>query len=271
MILPEDQFPRLALLLPQGYGSAVDQREIIEGFLEFLNTTEPGGAVAPILDRYQTHLESTMGSDEAAKAMSVSMGYMNQSTEVWPILFDLIYSSGNVTFRTEPNELLVRAIEGIEPGTAIDVAMGQGRNAVYLASQGWSVTGVDISPVGVERAVMEARGLGTSINAVCADIFTLDYGERDWDLMVFTYTPVHLVDPGVVGRIRRGLSSNGTVVIESFASSSDTPIRRPVDIDPGELRRVWSEFDFPIFEDVDAVPDWDQEPRRVIRAVATQA
>ncbi|MGA7281700.1 MAG: class I SAM-dependent methyltransferase [Acidimicrobiia bacterium] len=248
----------------------MNQHDIIDGFLEFLRNTAPAGEVGPILRRYQDHLEATLSPEDAEAAMAVSLRHMNQSTEVWPIMFDLIYSSGQVTFRAEPNELLTRAIEGLEPGTAIDVAMGQGRNAVYLATKGWAVTGVDISPVGVESAAVEAQARGTSIDATCADIFNYDYGDGVWDLMVFTYTPVHLDDPDVVAGIRRGLKSQGLVVIESFVSLVDTPMRRPVDIDPDELRRVWSEFDFPIFEDVDAIPDWDHEPRRVIRAVATK-
>src|SRR5687767_2540931 len=57
-------------------------------------------------------------------------------------LYDGVYATAP-TFNIEPNKLLADAVKGRKPGKALDVAMGQGRNSVYLASQGWSVTGFD--------------------------------------------------------------------------------------------------------------------------------
>src|SRR5258708_5913914 len=48
-------------------------------------------------------------------------------------------------YNPEPNEFLVEMVRARKPGFALDVAMGQGRNALYLASKGWRVTGIDIS------------------------------------------------------------------------------------------------------------------------------
>src|SRR5260370_7214959 len=70
--------------------------------------------------------------------------------------YDKIYSTERETFSAEPNAFLVRMISGRNPGRALDVAMGQGRNSIWLASQGWSVMGFDISPVGIEQAQGEA-------------------------------------------------------------------------------------------------------------------
>ena len=61
--------------------------------------------------------------------------------------YDKIYSTERETFSAEPNAFLVRMISGRKPGRALDVAMGQGRNSIWLASQGWSVMGFDVSPV----------------------------------------------------------------------------------------------------------------------------
>ena len=66
--------------------------------------------------------------------------------------YDEIYSSSSETFSAEPNHFLIRMMTGRKTGRALDVAMGQGRNAIWLAEHGWSVTGFDISPVAVAQA-----------------------------------------------------------------------------------------------------------------------
>ena len=53
--------------------------------------------------------------------------------------------------RGEPNRFLVEAVVGLEPGTALDLAAGSGRNAVWLAGLGWSVTAVDWSDVAIDQ------------------------------------------------------------------------------------------------------------------------
>jgi 2-polyprenyl-3-methyl-5-hydroxy-6-metoxy-1,4-benzoquinol methylase len=62
------------------------------------------------------------------------------------------YFHNDVGFEKQPNRLLVDAVAKRKPGRALDVAMGQGRNALYLASRGWKVTGVNFSDEGVRAA-----------------------------------------------------------------------------------------------------------------------
>jgi len=57
-------------------------------------------------------------------------------------------------------------------------------------------------------------------------------------------------------------------VIESFASDATARGRRPVDIDPAELRRAFAEFRIVRFEDAEEVPDWDPQKTRLVRMVA---
>jgi len=52
---------------------------------------------------------------------------------------------------SSPNQFLVSEVAGLPPGRAADLACGEGRNAVWLADQGWQVTGVDFSPVGLAK------------------------------------------------------------------------------------------------------------------------
>ncbi len=77
--------------------------------------------------------------------------------------YNEIYASEPETFSHEPNTFLVRMIQGRKPGRALDVAMGQGRNKLWLASQGWQVTGFDVSDVAVEEARKQAKVRGLNI------------------------------------------------------------------------------------------------------------
>jgi SAM-dependent methyltransferase len=84
----------------------------------------------------------------------------------------------------EPDSELKRLVEGLTPGTAVDLGAGNGRNAVWLAQGGWSVTCVDASPVGLEQAAQRAETLGTHITIEVADLRTWEPGQRRFDLVV---------------------------------------------------------------------------------------
>ena len=67
-------------------------------------------------------------------------------------------------FNHNPNAFLVECVRNRKPGKALDVGMGSGRNALYLASHGWDVTGFDIADVGVVQARKKAKTLGVRLN-----------------------------------------------------------------------------------------------------------
>ena len=80
-------------------------------------------------------------------------------------------------FNHKPNQTLVDAVKGKKPGTALDIAMGQGRNALFLATQGWKVTGIDISDKGIALAREEAAKLKVKLYTVQSDIDKYDLGK----------------------------------------------------------------------------------------------
>src|SRR3954465_1345961 len=102
-----------------------------------------------------------------------------------------IYSDGveQATFNHAPNAFLVEFAKTLMPGRALDVGMGQGRNSIYLAQQGWQVTGFDLSDAGVKLAREQAAKLQLRVTAVVADAAAYDFGEAQWDLIVFSYVP----------------------------------------------------------------------------------
>ena len=78
---------------------------------------------------------------------------------------------------TEPDRELVELVGPLEPGAAVDLGCGTGRNALWLASRGWRVTGVDSSRVGLEIADGRARDQGLAATWVLADLMAYSPGE----------------------------------------------------------------------------------------------
>ena len=83
---------------------------------------------------------------------------------------------------TSQSRLLVEAIRERKPGRALDLGMGEGRNAIYLAQRGWQVTGVDLSDVGVTQAKKHAAQVGVSLDAVLDGLDHYDFGRNRWAL-----------------------------------------------------------------------------------------
>jgi methylase of polypeptide subunit release factors len=97
------------------------------------------------------------------------------------------FSDPAPAFNPNPSRLLVEAIRGRKPGAAVDLGMGQGRNAIYLAQQGWQTTGVDLSDVAVRQASARARQSGLHLTAVIDSLDHFDMGSRRWDLIALFY------------------------------------------------------------------------------------
>lgn len=84
--------------------------------------------------------------------------------------WDRRYEGEELLWRADPNRFLVEATADLEPGTAVDVACGEGRNAIWLAERGWQATGVDFSPVALAKAGRLAESRGVHVEWVEADI-----------------------------------------------------------------------------------------------------
>lgn len=248
-------------------GQNVDERAW-QRFLQWLPSNPPTDNPAPIFARYREHLLATEPAAAADQQLAVVRRMLRARTDGWRVMFNMIYAHANPGFSVQPNAALVEAVKQSKPGRALDVGMGQGRNSVFLALKGWDVTGFDISDEGLNVARKNAVRAGVKINAVLQSNDEFDFGSARWDLIVVTYEPVPLADAGYVRRLGESLRPGGLIVIESFASDSSSPNRRPVDIDPQALRRAFGEFRILRFEDKVAMPDWGKEQTRLVRLVA---
>lgn len=195
---------------------------------------------------------------------------MRARTDGWRLIFDNIYAHRTPGFTTQPTALLVSAVRDRPPGRALDIGMGQGRNAVFLATQGWTVTGFDLSDAGMAIARENAARAGVTIEAVRSSEQDFDYGESRWDLVVFTYEPFPITADAYVARLERAMRPGARIVIESFSEPEGKPNRTATAIDPDRLLSAFRPLRIVRFEDDVGAPDWthwDRQPR-VVRLIA---
>jgi SAM-dependent methyltransferase len=187
--------------------------------------------------------------------------------ELMPRFFDRTYKSGAPRFNPEPNAWLVENVKGLAPGRALDVDMGQGRNAVFLARAGWAVTGFDSSKEGVAVARRAARAAGVKLTAVVEKHEDFDYGRERWDLVVMTYAWVDVRGP-LMRRIVDSLKPGGRLVYEQMVEMSGGEGAAPWLPRPGEAARIFTPLRVLRNEEVTARADWSWRPERLVRLVA---
>jgi SAM-dependent methyltransferase len=104
--------------------------------------------------------------------------------------WDARYAAEPTLWGTDPNQYVRARLAGDEPGRVVDLACGNGRNAVWLARRGWQVTGVDISGVALERARERANELGVEVEWVHGDVRTWEpAGPVDVVLVAYLHLP----------------------------------------------------------------------------------
>lgn len=101
--------------------------------------------------------------------------------------WDERYEEKELVWPAEPNTFLPPIVDTLEVGSALDLACGEGRNAIWLARQGWDVTGVDFSAVGIGKARKLAGD--SHVDWVVADVTSYE-PDRKFDLVMIVY--VHL-------------------------------------------------------------------------------
>jgi len=113
-------------------------------------------------------------------------------------------------YNHNPNAFLMSLVADRRPGVALDYAMGEGRNALYLAKLGWDVYGFDQSAVAVGTAQKRARQLGLTIHTEAVPDSGYDFGENRFDLIVFSWAMPQVDAKKVVDALKPG----GVVVME---------------------------------------------------------
>lgn len=125
-----------------------------------------------------------------------------------------LYEEKELVWSADPNEFLVDEVADLSPGRALDVGAGEGRNAIWLAEQGWTVTAVDFAKAGLDKARRIAASRSVEVDLVHADVTEYRPPQADFDLVILLY--LHLPWPemqSVLERAREALASGGTLVV----------------------------------------------------------
>jgi SAM-dependent methyltransferase len=253
---------------PTGQSSTPSQPtdvQIYEAFRAWVSTL-PRDEQPGAMQRYEKVLaDQGVAAAEAQRRIRV-IREQGQRLEVdrW----NRILTAPDPTFNTNPNAFLVRMIQGRRPGTALDVGMGQGRNAIYLAQQGWTVTGFDPADKAVAAALADAQKAGVKLTTAIVGDEAFDFGQNRWDLIVLSYVGLrHLVD-----KVRNSLKPGGLVVIEAFHRDAleQGSIGSGVVFDTNELLKVFDGLRIVHYEDTTAPGDFGlaKGETRVVRLAA---
>jgi hypothetical protein len=162
-------------------------------------------------------------------------------------------------FNTEPNQLLTRVVSKLTPGSALDLAMGQGRNALYLASEGWRVTGVDFSAEATRQAQEQAEARELELEIVQQDINTFDFGVAKYDLVTMIYATDNV---DWIARSQRSLKRGGVFVYEFFQTDGEG-------LDSVRMAALFREgFEILQNEVIRGTPDWARNQATLLQFVA---
>ncbi len=126
--------------------------------------------------------------------------------------WDARYASTDLLWGHGPNRFVRAELDGLEPGRALDLACGEGRNAIWLAEQGWQVTGIDFSPVAIDRARRLAAERGVSARFEVGNALTAS--EQDMSLVVLAYLQLPPEERSAAVAIARdALAPGGTFLL----------------------------------------------------------
>lgn len=170
----------------------------------------------------------------------------------WDAKYSIKETEGTVL--NPPDDWLFQHAQSLPAGNALDLACGLGHNAIWLAQQGWSVTGIDISPVGLSLAASLANKAGAApINWIAADLETFELPPSTYDLIVVCR---YLDRTWIPQQIERALRRGGLLIYETFSRGQfarpDNHLCNPrFALEPGELPTLFPNLTVQQYEEVD--------------------
>lgn len=124
------------------------------------------------------------------------------------------YEGHEFVWTAAPNQFLVAEVTSLAPGRALDLGCGEGRNAVWLAEQGWQVTAVDFSGVGIAKGREMASKRGVEVNWVVEDLNRYEPPAHAFDLVIDFY--IHIPQDqqrALLARAVAAVAPGGTMLV----------------------------------------------------------
>ena len=158
--------------------------------------------------------------------------------------WDKTYSRNEYVFGKEPSQLLVQFLDDLPKGRSLDIAMGEGRNTVYLARRGFLSEGVDISAVGIKKAQKLANENKVKIYAINADLQKYKIRPNHYEVIINFY----YLQRNLIPQIKAGLKKGGVVVFETNTMDQlklpgGSGWQKEYLLHAGELKSAFSDFE----------------------------
>jgi len=135
------------------------------------------------------------------------------SNAFWDDRYAKATAAGTAVWSREPNAWIAQVTGTLPPGTAIDLAAGEGRNALWLASLGWRVTAVDFSATGLSIGRTRAAEAGLELDWVTADATTW-VSATPVDLVVIAYLQLPATElSSAISNAVASLAAGGTLAL----------------------------------------------------------
>ncbi|GMA41329.1 class I SAM-dependent methyltransferase [Mobilicoccus caccae] len=143
--------------------------------------------------------------------------------------WDERYTDEQLVWGSDPNRWVVAELAALTPSTALDLASGEGRNAIWLASEGWSVTAIDFSAVAVDRArgladeVAKRSGRDLDITWRVEDVTTAEVTQSAYDAVLVSYLQLPAYERrGAMRTAARALAPGGVLLVVAHDTSNLT-------------------------------------------------
>jgi tellurite methyltransferase len=182
--------------------------------------------------------------------------------------WDERYASGKYS-SASPHKLLISLVKDLKPGKALDLACGAGRHAVFLAENGWRVTAVDNSPVGIEIAGRRAKEKAVEIDFVIADLEKGEFRpeESAYDLICDFY----YLQRELFAVMKRSLKPGG-IVVSTIHIYGEGEKKGRFLLREGELREFFGDFEILHYHETSLRdPDAGEHHRRTAEIIAKKA
>lgn len=199
-------------------------------------------------------------------------------------MWDQRYNEDGFAYGIDPNDFLKSEYSRISKGgRVLCLAEGEGRNAVFLAKQGYAVTAVDQSSVGLEKAQNLAIENGVKISTIVTDLADYDLGNEVWDgiVSIAAHVPSGLRKK-LHGQVVNSLKRDGVFILEAYTErhiemdgiGGPPPSKKKMFMSLKELESELNELDFVVGAEIErniSEGKYHQGESAVVQVVAYKA
>ncbi|GAA3967146.1 class I SAM-dependent methyltransferase [Pedobacter ginsengiterrae] len=172
----------------------------------------------------------------------------------WLERWDARYSSEEFAYGEQPNNYLKEQLEKLKPGKILFAAEGEGRNAVFAARQGWTVSAFDISAEGKNKAIQLANKNNVPIDYQVGELQNLNFQTNQFDViaLIYAHFPAN-IKSSIHQMLDKYLSKDGIIIFEAFSKNHLDYLAKNEKVGgPKDIESLFSideiKLDFPNYE-----------------------